>query len=268
MGDPVSIKGKSERIIHGIAKGGSILLVILIATSIFVQDHTDVLPLGLLNQERQLYSYLADTCFILLLAILLILSVEAWLGVRWRVASAIRGILFLFLLTEILLLSMDRLLVSQNPHGWLGGPYYERQTASGNWVFLKKAHSHSTLGFRADYPYKREPNHPRILFLGDSYTEGSGNSSACNYPNVVEKVLRGYGADYEVMNAGVAGYGPVDALNLLELLRDEGYRFDALVYNLFTENDFTDNLPETERRVVGGIISVFSVRGFFADCIR
>jgi len=253
----VSIKWKNEKIIQGIAKGGSILLVIAIATSMFIQDHTDVLPLGLLNQERQRYSYLADTCFILLLAILLILSVEAWRGVRWRVAGAIRGSLSLFLLTEILLLSVDCLLVSQNPHGWLGGPYYERQTARGNWVFLKKAHSHSTLGFRADYPYKHEPNHPRILFLGDSYTEGSGRSNACNYPNVVEKVLRGYGADYEVMNAGVAGYGPVDALNLLELLRDERYRVNALVYNLFTENDFTDNLPETERRVVGGIIFRF-----------
>ena len=37
-------------------------------------------------------------------------------------------------------------------------------------------------------------------------------------------------------------------------MREEGYRFDALIYNLFTENDFTDNLPDTDRRIVGGVI--------------
>ena len=121
-------------------------------------------------------------------------------------------------------------------------------------MFLKKAPGGSTLGFRTDHPYKLVPDHPRILFLGDSYTEGSGRSSACNYPNVVETVLRDQRGAVEVMNAGVAGYGPVDALSLLGLLREDGYRFDALVYNLFTENDFTDNLPETDRRIAGGII--------------
>ena len=182
------------------------------------------------------------------------LSVEAWRGRQWRFASAVRGCLTFLIVGELLLLGFDRLLVSRNPRSWLGGPYYERQTASGTWVFLKKAPAGSTLGFRTDHPYKRVPDHPRILFLGDSYTEGSGRSSACNYPSVVEKVLRDQRGDAEVMNAGVAGYGPVDALNLLRLLREEGYRFDALVYNLFTENDFTDNLPETDRRIVGGII--------------
>jgi hypothetical protein len=71
---------------------------------------------------------------------------------------------------------------------------------------------------------------------------------------VVEKVLRGaFGRDVEVMNAGVSGYGPAEALTLLEALRHMGYTFDAVVYNLFIENDFTDNLPGTERRVVAGI---------------
>jgi len=239
---------------HRIAKGGATLLLIAIATAIFIQDHTDVLPLGLLNQERDQYTYLSNTCLIVTLAILVTLSVEAWRGRQWRFANAVRGCLVFLVVGELLLFVLDRLFVSKNPQSWLGGPYYERQTARGQWVFLKKAPAGSTLGFRSDHPYKRVPDHPRILFLGDSYTEGSGRSSACNYPSVVEKVLRDRRGDAEVMNAGVAGYGPVDALNLLGLLREEGYRFDALVYNLFTENDFTDNLPETDRRIVGGII--------------
>ena len=40
---------------HRIAKGGAILLLIAIVTSIFIQDHTDVLPLGLLNKDRDQY---------------------------------------------------------------------------------------------------------------------------------------------------------------------------------------------------------------------
>jgi hypothetical protein len=71
---------------------------------------------------------------------------------------------------------------------------------------------------------------------------------------VVEEVLRHHLKDVEVMNAGVSGYGPLDALNLLRLLREQCYRFEAVVYNLFTENDFTDNLPNTNRRIVAGVI--------------
>jgi hypothetical protein len=39
--------------------------------------------------------------------------------------------------------------------------------------------------------------------------------------------------------------------------RDNGCAVDAVVYNLFLENDFADNLPATERRVVAGIIFRF-----------
>jgi len=64
------------------------------------------------------------------------------------------------------------------------------------------------------------------------------------------------------MNAGVGGYGPADARQLLEHLVAEGYGFDAVVYGLFLENDFTDNLPGTERRVVAGINFRFPVSRF------
>jgi hypothetical protein len=55
------------------------------------------------------------------------------------------------------------------------------------------------------------------------------------------------------MNAGVAGYGPEASLALLRYLAEEGYRFDAVVLSLFLENDFSDDLPGTERRVVAGM---------------
>ena len=242
------------RVTHWTVRGGSLLFVAAILASIIVQDYTDVLPLGLVNTAREPYTQLANACLIVTSAIFVTLIAETCCGGRWRLAGAMRGGLFLFMASELLLCGLDRLLVSQNPQSSLGGPYYEKRTARGTWVFLKKAHAGSTLGFRADHPYNRVPDHRRILFLGDSYTEGSGRSRACNYPSVVENMLRNQLGDVEVMNAGVSGYGPVDALNLLGLLREEGYRFDALIYNLFTENDFTDNLPDTDRRIVGGVI--------------
>src|SRR5262249_3025936 len=98
----------------------------------------------------------------------------------------------------------------------------------------------------------------RLLFVGDSYTEGSGRNAACNYPEVVAlsagNRLR---TTVEVLNAGVAGYGPVEEARLLRLLVADGVSFDAVVVNLFLENDFTDNLPGTERRIVFGMIERF-----------
>jgi hypothetical protein len=245
-----------------IARWGPPSLLIAIGTAIFVQDFTDVLPLRLFNQKREQYTYLAHACLIVTVLALVILIGEARWGKRWRVAGIVRMGLFCFIVVELFVFGIDRMLVSQTPQNGLGGPYYEKRTANGNWVILRKSHAGSPFGFRTDHPYERVPDRPRILFLGDSYSEGSGRSSACNYPDIVEEVLREQLGDVEVMNAGVAGYGPVDTLNLLELLREEGFHFDALVYNVFAENDFTDNLPGTERRVVGGIIFRFPSNEF------
>jgi hypothetical protein len=119
---------------------------------------------------------------------------------------------------------------------------------------VRKAHAGSPHGFRTASPYAKRTDRLRILFLGDSYTEGSGSAPECNYPEVAAaRLSEEIGAPVEAMNAGVGGYGPVDALGLLDHLAAEGYRFDAVVYGLFLENDFTDNLPGTERRVVAGI---------------
>ena len=50
--------------------------------------------------------------------------------------------------------------------------------------------------------------------------------------------------------------------HLLDHLTAAGYGFDAIVYSVFLENDFTDNLPATERRVVAGINFRFPVSWF------
>jgi hypothetical protein len=178
-------------------------------------------------------------------------------------AGVLRGLIASFLLLELLLFTADVTLVSRGPSSPLGGPYREFESASGDWVWLKKAHAGSPHGFRTTSPYAKRADRLRILFLGDSYTEGSGSGPECNYPEVAaQRLSERIGAPVEAINAGVGGYGPVDARDLLDHLVVEGYRFDAVVYSVFLENDFTDNLPGTERRVVAGINFRFPVSRF------
>ena len=141
------------------------------------------------------------------------------------------------------------------PRAQLGGPYQEIPAAGGGWLSLKKAHSGSEWGFRTEQPWPLESDALRVLFLGDSYTEGSGRALACNYPEVAAARLADLlGQPVVALNAGVAGHGPDDSLRVLRELRRSGLQFDAVVHQLFLENDFTDNLPGTERRVMGGIL--------------
>ncbi len=224
------------------------------ASAIWIQDHTQALPLGLFNEGRALYARLSALCLGVAILVLAVLLLELLWGVLPRGAAALRAALGSLLLFEALLGIVDANLVSRGASPPLGGPYRELRAPDGGWVFLKKAHAGSPLGFRRITPARPEGPRPRILFLGDSYTEGSGRALACNYPEVAAATLSSaLGREVHALNAGVAGYGPVDALRLLGLLLDRGYRFDLVVYSLFLENDFTDNLPGTTRRVVAGI---------------
>jgi hypothetical protein len=231
-----------------------LLWVIAGIAAIWIQDHSGALPLGLFNEGRREYEWLSAASLGLLVAIAALFLAEVLRRKPTPLAGALRGLIASFLLLELLLFAVDVTLVSRGPSSRLGGPYRELESGSGEWVWLKKAHAGSPHGFRTGSPYARRPDGLRILFLGDSYTEGSGSASACNYPEVAARALsERIGAPVEAMNAGIGGYGPVDARNLLEHLVAEGYGFDAVVYSLFLENDFTDNLPATERRVVAGI---------------
>ena len=237
-----------------------IAFVALILAAVIVQDYTDVLPLGLMNAQFERYRIFSALCLVFCLAALGVLVAEAVLSRPARSAGLagfarmIRGALVFLVILEGLLIATDSFLEARPDINLLGGPYREIHTDSGERLILSKPNSNSRFGFRTNHPYERVVEFPRVLFLGDSYTQGSGRSEECNYPDVVERVLRsGFGRDVEVMNAGVSGYGPAEAKALLGELRHIGYTFDAVVYNFFIENDFTDNLPGTERRVVAGI---------------
>lgn len=228
--------------------------VVASAVAVWRQDFGGELPLGLFNEGRAVFRELAAvTLGVLCLAAVALLA-EAVRGRRLGAAGFARGLLVAFVVTELLVTAVDVGLVSRGGGAGLGGPYREAESAAGTRVFLKRPHAGSPWGFRTVVPYAKEPAGPRVLFVGDSYTEGSGRSADCNYPEVALAVLRErLGRGWEGMNAGVAGYGPAESLDLLHFLGEEGYEFDAVVLSLFLENDFTDDLPGTERRVVAGI---------------
>lgn len=228
------------------------LAAVLVA--VVIQDHTHALPLGLWNEGRDVVAMLSWACLMLASTALGVLGLEAVRGTTLRPASAVKGALVFALLLEGLLWVVDVSLVSRGDDPPLGGPYRELRSRSGEWLFLKKPHPGSPLGFRTAEPHPKTTAARRVLFLGDSYTEGSGRAAACNYPEVAGAVLaERLGRPVAVMNAGVAGYGPVDAVRMLAHLRAEGYEADAIVFGLFLENDFSDNLPGTLRRVVAGV---------------
>ncbi len=229
-------------------------LVVLGVAAILVQDHGDALPLGLFNQGRATYALLSHACLAAGVAALGVWALELAGRPVGGLGGALRGLLASFLLVELGVGVIDRTLASRTPDAPLGGPYWEQHSGPSGWVLLKKAHPGSPYGFRTATPYPLETGARRVLFLGDSYTEGSGSAPACNYPEVAAATAAAVlGEPLAAMNAGVAGYGPADAAALLGVLYERGYRFDAIVYGLFLENDFTDNLPGTVRRAVAGV---------------
>jgi hypothetical protein len=67
----------------------------------------------------------------------------------------------------------------------------------------------------------------RLLFIGDSFTEGIGVAYDETFVGRIARVLEPAGV--EVFNAGCASYSPVIYYRKVRWLLDEGFRFDNLV---------------------------------------
>ena len=93
-------------------------------------------------------------------------------------------------------------------------------------------------GFRG--PPLRESPEVRIIVYGDSNVHARFSPQPDTLTGQIERLLRNGGSrEVEVLNAGVVGYGPDQSLLRLET-DIERYRPDAIVFHLFTENDFGD----------------------------
>jgi hypothetical protein len=88
----------------------------------------------------------------------------------------------------------------------------------------------NSLGFRdrevRDVPLRSD--RPRILFIGDSFTEGVGVTYEDSFVGLVDAALAARGV--EALNAGVISYCPIIYFRKVKhLLEDVGLGFDALV---------------------------------------
>ncbi len=89
-------------------------------------------------------------------------------------------------------------------------------------------------------PYEKPPGVARILVLGDSYVWGYGVADDEVFTEVLEERLRKASGRYEVLNAGVSGWGN-DQEYLF--LKDEGFKYspDIVVLAFFIGNDPMNN---------------------------
>lgn len=85
----------------------------------------------------------------------------------------------------------------------------------------------NSLGYRDAEPREvgREPARPRVLFIGDSFTEGVGMP----WENTFAGLFAARHPEIEVLNAGVVSYAHSVYLAKVRALLEEGYRVDHVV---------------------------------------
>jgi len=103
--------------------------------------------------------------------------------------------------------------------------------------------SHTAQGLRGDKLFQRELPagiEKRVLFLGDSFTYGTGASNDETFIALLDKAW----PNIEVINAGFSGYGQREELAVLDQL-GEALHPDITVL-VFFWNDVEDNLKRTK----------------------
>lgn len=220
----------------------------LVATGIVI--FSDIPPV--VNRSIGQYRALNAVIFVTLggvLAVLLLSVVsDRFLGVRraillgFTVFLTMEGLFYLF--------DTQILSVKDSPVATA----FRNIEAAGEVIYLPQPNALSPFGFRT--PREEAPDYGgyRILFLGNSYVQGSGSSFAVNYPQAVEAALRKAmpGRDVSVFSAGVDGFGIKEDLVLYQYLLDHHYRFDAVVLNFMLGSDPTNDIPGTIREAIAG----------------
>ena len=131
------------------------------------------------------------------------------------------------------------------------GNSYSRSDPDLGWILRPNA---SVEVIRPDHRYKvdtnsiglrgaelLEPTRRRILLVGDSYTFGEGVEDDQTIAAALQKMLdEGYGPSFEVLNAGVYGYGAIQSFGWMRRIWDR-VGPEVVVY-VHCGNDFADDL--------------------------
>ena len=120
----------------------------------------------------------------------------------------------------------------------------------------------NSLGLRGPELAPKPPGVRRVLALGDSFTFGHAVEAAEAWPAVLEQLLNARGgARWEVVNAGVGGYGTGQELLLYDELESR-LQPDLVVVGFAVVNDVLDNLcVDNERWGAKADAPCFRVQG-------
>ncbi|MBI4665234.1 MAG: SGNH/GDSL hydrolase family protein [Nitrospinae bacterium] len=127
--------------------------------------------------------------------------------------------------------------------------------------FVLRPNVKTTLGFDTNrfgmrdydrYTKKKPGGVFRVLCIGDSFTF-SLTSLENSYPKILERALAGGSNKIEVINAGVAGYGPDEEYLYLKRYGLE-FEPDLVIVGFFVGNDITDSLQHPANTAIDGVL--------------
>ena len=131
------------------------------------------------------------------------------------------------------------------------------------WGPFRYPYRTNSLGFRdreaRDVPLSSEQR--RVLFIGDSFTEGPGFAFEQTFVGRISEVLEQHGI--EVLNAAVFSYSPIIYHRKIQyLLEERGLRFDLLI--VFIDiSDIHDEAEYYRLDDVGNVVSTAKARKDF-----
>ncbi|MEW6202538.1 MAG: SGNH/GDSL hydrolase family protein [bacterium] len=110
-----------------------------------------------------------------------------------------------------------------------------------------------------EIPWNEKKDVKRILVLGDSHAMGYSVAMEDTFSKVLERKLNMIDPEWEVINAGVSGWGTIQEF---EYLKTEGYKYKPdIIILAFSSNDFIDNSNPREYTVYSGYrVSIDSLK--------
>lgn len=170
-----------------------------------------------------------------------------------NLALLLGSLLFVFIVFEILVRVLSPQIFEIHPHGMYSVDEDVGYALTADFEGRLEREEFSTRvsvndqGLRGRPVGPRQDGVSRILVLGDSFAFGYGVGEDETFSAYLEACLNrtGPGA-FEVLNAGVPGYGTVDQLNFLRS-RGEALDPDVVVLQFLSANDLDENrYPATE----------------------
>ena len=111
-----------------------------------------------------------------------------------------------------------------------------------NLRYNQKEFSHSVITNSAGFRNKEElVNKDIILFIGDSFTFGSGVDEEYHYSHIFDKLLNWNEKKFNIYNAGVPGYSTIDELIYIRGLINRGLDIKKVLLGIDI-SDFNENL--------------------------